>query len=190
MSDTNEPEGLPSGRFVLRIAPRLHARLRREAAEAGMSLNEYCARKLKASGPGGEGPAWEVVEATRDVFGRELVGVVAYGSWARGEAMDASDLDVLLVLEPGAEVTRERYRCWDAAAPAREGRMVEAHIVALPSEVERLTGLWAEVAVDGVVLFEVEHRLSRYLSKVRRRLLEGELVRRESHGQPYWTEVA
>ena len=47
-----------SGRFVLRLTPELHAELQAAAKQSGVSLNEFCARKLSA--PVGElqlGPA-------------------------------------------------------------------------------------------------------------------------------------
>ena len=128
MSDTTEDCGQPSGRFVLRIRPALHARLRAEAAEAGVSLNEYCARTLEGVGPVEEGPASDAVIAARRVFGRDLLAVVAYGSWARGEAVDGSDVDVLLVLAPETRVTRALYRRWDGEAQDWGDRPLEAHI--------------------------------------------------------------
>jgi len=36
------------GRFLLRISPGLHAALREAATAQGLSLNDYCARKLAA----------------------------------------------------------------------------------------------------------------------------------------------
>ncbi|MBW3535363.1 MAG: type II toxin-antitoxin system HicB family antitoxin, partial [Gemmatimonadetes bacterium] len=39
MDDTTGPD-LPSGRFLLRIEPELHALLRQEAESSGLSLNE------------------------------------------------------------------------------------------------------------------------------------------------------
>ena len=51
-------------------------------------------------------------------------------------------------------------------------------------------GFWAEVAVDGIVLFERDWRLSTHLARVRRAIAERRLVRRLAHGQPYWTEAA
>jgi hypothetical protein len=50
--------------------------------------------------------------------------------------------------------------------------------------------MWAEVAIDGIVLFERGLRLTEHLVRVRRDIAAGRLVRRMVHGQPYWTEVA
>jgi predicted nucleotidyltransferase len=44
------------------------------------------------------------------LYGTRLKKVILYGSWARGDATDESDIDLLIVLEgkivPGAEIDR------------------------------------------------------------------------------------
>ena len=56
--------------------------------------------------------------------------------------------------------------------------------------VRGFSGLWAEVALDGTVLFDRGWMLSARLARVRRAIADGRLVRRVVHGQPYWTETA
>ena len=59
-----------------------------------------------------------------------------------------------------------------------------------PAAEGRFSGLWAEVALDGLVLLEREWSLSEHLARVRRAIAAGRLVRRVVHGQPYWRETA
>jgi hypothetical protein len=186
MHDTTPSVSLPSGRFVLRITPGLHAALRAAAREEGLSLNEYCARKLASPTGCVTGPAGEVVERAASRFGAALIGIVAFGSWARGEAADGSDVDILVVLESRLSIVRDLYRAWDEEPLSWGGRPVEAHFVHLPQPDEPMSGLWAEAALDGVVLFERGLAVSRRLADVRRRITAGELSRRRVHGQPYW----
>jgi hypothetical protein len=182
----------PSGRFVIRLSPGLHAALRGAAAQAGLSLNDYCARKLAA--PVGDlaplGGAIDAVRRAADLFGPALVAVALFGSWARAEAADGSDIDLLVVLEPGVALTRGLYRAWDEAPIVWEGRRVEPHFAHLPGPGKAVAGLWAEVAVDGVVVFERGLQLSTRLARVRRDIASGRLLRRVAHGQPYWTGAA
>jgi predicted nucleotidyltransferase len=192
MKPTRRIRATASGRFVLRISPGLHAALRRAATEAGLSLNDYCARKLAA--PLGNLAALrggsETVERAARLFGDRLVGVAAFGSWARGEPVKGSDVDVLVVLDRRVTLARELYRTWDEAPVSWGGRAVEPHFVHLPEPEEGVAGIWAEVALDGLVLFEQGLRLSTRLVQVRREIAAGRIVRRVAHGQPYWTGVA
>ncbi len=187
MADTTHSGSAPSGRFVLRLPPALHASLRGAAEHAGLSLNEYCVRTLAAPGPDPTGPGAAVAARAIEAFGPALVGVVLYGSWTRGEATDTSDIDVLVVLEPTRRVTRATYLEWDRDPLEHEGHPVEVHIVSLPP-VEREPGtLWLEAALDGVAVFDRDRRVSRLLSQVRRDIAAGTITRRHAHGQPYWT---
>lgn len=157
-----------------------------------MSLNDYCRRKLAAPTGSAAGPqaASEVVERAADLLGDALTGVVVYGSWVRGQAGYRSDVDVLIVAEARVEITRALYRQWNEAPIAWETRSVEPHFVHLPRADRRVSALWAEVAVEGIVLFERQLQLSMALARVRREILAGRLARRMAHGQPYWAEAS
>lgn len=179
---------LPSGRFVLRIAPELHGRLRLAAERAGVSLNDYCARMLALPGVP-LGPPADVVIRAASMIGEELQGVVAFGSWARNELAAESDVDVLIVVGADTPVTRELYRRWDAEPIHWSSRPVEAHFLQLPDSDERAGGVWAEAAVEGIVLFDRDFAVSRRLVEIRRRIVDGEIVRRRAHGQPYWVHA-
>jgi hypothetical protein len=189
MDDTKEPETDSSGRFVLRIDPGLHAALRAAAREAGLSLNEYCARKLALPAGSPADYGGEAVERAAAQFGDALLGVVVFGSWARRQDVGTSDVDLLIVVDASVDIRRELYRRWDAAPLYWHDHPIEPHIVRLPSAPGRISGLWAEVAMDGVILFERGHVVSMHLTSVRQAIAAGRLVRRHVHGQSYWVET-
>jgi hypothetical protein len=180
-----------SGRFLLRIPPGLHEAIQAAARTAKLSVNEYCVRRLAAAGTGLslEMDAAVLVTRAADVAGGALVGVVVYGSWIRGEAGPSSDVDALVVVDESCELTRTLYRTWDAAPATWHGATVDPHFVHLPGD-RPVGGLWGEVALDGVVVFERALDITSHLGRVRRDIAAGRLVRRVVHGQPYWTAAA
>jgi predicted nucleotidyltransferase len=184
--------GVASGYFVLRIPPGLHGALREAARGVGVSLNEYCTRKLAApvGGLAAVADAAAAVSRAATLFGDDLVAVAAFGSWVREEATDTSDVDVLVIVEPEVELTRDLYRRWDASPLRWAGRPVDSHFAHLPEPDVTVAGIWGELAIEGVVLFERDLRLSARLIRVRRDIAAGRIRRRTAHGQPYWTEVA
>ena len=181
-----------SGRFLLRVVPSVHERLQATARALGLSLNEYCARRLSVPGPivAAEGGARAVVDRLLAGFGPDIAGVLAYGSYVRGEATATSDVDLLVVVDRRVPLTRALYRAWDVDPPTWADRSVDPHFVHLPADRRAMPGAWCEAAIDGVVLFERDGEVTRHLAAVRRAIGEGRLVRRSAHGQPYWTVAA
>ena len=176
----------PSGRFVLRMEPQLHGTLRDSARRAGISLNEFCVQKLaEPSLP--TNSAAELMARAAAICGSALEAVAVFGSWARGTAALSSDVDVLIVASQELAVTRGLYATWDEGQPLEwEGRRLEPHFVHLPESDARISGLWAELALDAIVVFDREFRLSRHLVAVRHAIVNGRVVRRTTGGHAYW----
>jgi len=181
-----------SGRFLLRIGARLHERLQGAARSRGVSLNELCVRRLSVPGPSllVEPGAAASVERSRSQFGGALAGVLVYGSYARGDATAASDVDLLVVVDPAISLTRALYRDWDVEPVEWQGRHVDPHFIHLPGNRRTTPGAWCEAAIDGVVLWERDGAVTRHLAAIRGDIAAGRLLRRSAHGQPYWTEAA
>ena len=178
--------------MLLRLPARVHAALQAAARDAQLSLNEYCTRRLAspATRLSVSEDAVRAVGAAGDLLGANLVSVVLYGSWSAGHAASSSDVDLLIVVERSVGLTRGLYRRWDQRPITWNDRPVDPHFAHVPRRDEDPTGLWAEVAVSGVVLFERDDRVATHLVRVRGAIADGKLVRKISHGQPYWTLAA
>lgn len=177
-----------SGRFLLRLPPAMHQALDFAAREAGVSLNEYCVGRLGAGGTTAVGRAQAAALLARgtEILGEALLGVALLGSRVRGDDEPDSDLDVLFAVDAGTGIDRDTYRRWDARPSVFGGRpTVDPHFAHLPSA-ESPSNLWGEAALEGVVLFERGRLVTEALVRIRRAAAEGRLVRRISHGQPYW----
>ncbi|NBV51016.1 toxin-antitoxin system HicB family antitoxin [bacterium] len=177
----------PSGKFVLRLDPMLHALLQKWAAQQNLSLNQLCLERVLGAGLGRNHPEFQstllkALYAAMRIHGEDLEGVILFGSWARGEQREGSDMDLLVVLREGGSIKRDLYRKWDAL----EATCVEPSIVALPASKNVPSSLWAEVSIEGILLFERNQKVRNYLVKVREAIANGVLRRERTHGQNYW----
>ena len=179
-------------RFLLRLPARLHRELADRARRLGLSLNEYCVRRLSSpEAPVVRVPQFSaVVDHARQVAGDTLIGLILHGSWTRGEARATSDIDVLVVLDRAVPLSRALYRQWDATPVVLDGRAVDIHFLHLPPDAARAGAVWCEAAVEGRILLDRDGRVEDTLLAIRREIADGRLVRKQSHGQPYWTVVA
>jgi len=190
ISQPRAPRTERAARFLLRLPGALHRALAEQAAGEGVSLNEFCVRRLRAGSgaPDVQVDVGAVVERARRIAGPHVVGVIAHGSRVRNDASTSSDVDVLIVVDRDLPLTRELYRRWDdEGGDTGSGQVLDAHFVHLPESADRAGGVWCEAAIEGVVLADASGRVSRALREVRRAISEGRLVRRRAHGQPYWT---
>src|SRR5215470_9024966 len=122
-------------RFLLRLPSAIHRQLTARAAAHDLSLNEYCVRRLGSPDRGTlpHPDALHVSARAEAIAGPNLVGIIAHGSMARGEARSSSDMDVLVVVDCALPLTRALYRRWDEAPVAWQGRPVDVHFINLPA---------------------------------------------------------
>ena len=179
-------------RVLLRLPADLHLTLVKAAADLDLSFNEFCVRRLQAPSDahGLSVVRSLVVSRARATFGDRLLGVLVLGSWARGEAAATSDIDVLIVIDPGTTLTRDLYRAWDLDPLTFEGRAIDAHFAHPSAAGTAPTAVWCEAAVDGVVWYDPTGAIAIRLGEVRRAIAEGRVVRAFAHGQPYWKGAA
>jgi predicted nucleotidyltransferase len=183
--------------LIVRLPKTVHEQLKREARAKGVSLNRHCLRllsgsRLEESPPtliGACGPDFlrELINEVVEDFADKIQALVLYGSWARGQAGSSSDIDLLIVVSDEVVVDRDLYSEWRTKRIGNHE--VSPLFVNLPSENEEVRGIWLEIALDGVVLFDRESRACRYLAKVRRLIASGRVKRKMTHGHPYWVYI-
>lgn len=192
----------PSATLILRIPSSLHQRLKQKARSADLSLNQHCRALLSGktgngSASGTPGPLtlgagntrWmsflqDLAASVIDTWAGHIEGLVLFGSFARGREIASSDIDLLVVLNESVTLDRDVYSRWQLRRFS--GREVAPLFVQIPGDGERVGGLWFEVAMDGIVLFDRDLRLSRFLAHVRNTVADGRVRRMVTHGHPYW----
>jgi predicted nucleotidyltransferase len=182
----------PSGRFVLRISPALHNQAKRSAREAGLSLNELCTRAITGF-VSGTIPALRaesthedpLIERVKKMFGSSLKGILLFGSFSRGEQRENSDVDLLVVLDNVIKLTRKLYTRWDEQ---EFDDRLSPHFVHEPPAIEGAGSIWLEASIDGIMLYEVDRRLSFFLRDLRHSIISGKYERKMAHGHPYWKQ--
>ena len=151
-----------------------------------MSMNEYCVARLSGEAGIDDSGIAAIAARARTEVGDALIGILMFGSIARGAATTHSDVDLLLVIDRSLAITRELYRRWDVVTLRLHDRLVDAHFAHLPDR-RVAGGVWAEAAVDGVLLLDPTHRIHTALAAIRRDMADGLLQRHTVHGQAYWT---
>lgn len=172
----------PSGKFVLRLEPDLHQRLKDEAQTHRSSLNQWIVRRLTRAPVVAKDRVAEVLQL---VFGEDLEGVIAFGSFTRGEMTEASDVDLLIVMKEARKIDRALYSQWDREVAVQMDKRCSPQFSHLP---QTPSSLWLEVALEGEILVDLNGRVRSALQSIRRKIAEGQFIRRISHGHPYWIQ--
>jgi len=76
----------------------------------------------------------EFKKAVTTLYGRRLKNVLLYGSWARGEATEDSDIDLLVVLSGNVAPAREIDRMIDAITEINLNRGVLVSVYPVSEE--------------------------------------------------------
>jgi len=133
----------------------------------------------------------ECASELEKLLGDELVGLVLFGSWARGEAREDSDVDVFVVLKSlrGVEARAAVYKVVSRSV-GRAATLVDARADELFGEELELTPLLLNILVDGIVVYDRTGKLAELAAKARR-LVEAEgLVRyRTPDGKYGWKRL-
>lgn len=119
-------------------------------------------------------------------FGDHLVAVVLFGSRARGEARPESDYDIFLLVKNLPERPVERLLFVRRAIAVKFAEKI-AITARTPEEFESgFPSFYLDLALDGVVLHEVDNYMSRKLQHIKAIIKQAGLERRKFDHQFSW----
>ena len=136
-----------------------------------------------------------VVKNLRGRFSDHLVAVGLFGSAARGEAVERSDLDFLVVLRGIPKSMERRYQVYkpihDAVATqsrqVRDTTVIELDEEFIKDEDVEITPMMLNIAADAIILYDPEGRLASFIERVRRLIQVAGLERyRTKDGKYGW----
>jgi len=114
----------------------------------------------------------------------DILGMILYGSQVRGDATEISDIDVLVVLDNARKINRTLYSeldCLEGLDPR-----VCIMLAHLPNEESKVGSLWLEVSQCCEVLMDTAKAIEKVITRSKKLVEDGKVVRKESHGQGYW----
>lgn len=125
-----------------------------------------------------------IVASARATYGENLVALAVFGSFARGTATAASDLDLLVVLRrrPGG-----RLACLESFRPVEAATDLDVSpVFRTPEDLAAGFPLMLEMAEDAKILYDPSAVLTDALGRLRRRLRELGARRVPYKGAWYW----
>ena len=126
-------------------------------------------------------PFRSALAAASDVWAAEmeerLISLVLFGSVARGEARDSSDIDLVVVAEGFPRSLRERrlplIEAWERTRAARDLPFVTWNLITKsPEEARGHSPLYLDIVDDGILLLDRDGFFEKILSEMRERMRE------------------
>ena len=109
----------------------------------------------------------------KERFGEDLVSVVVYGSFARGEAREGSDLDVLVVVErPVRDRLRLSAEVSSSVRPPEGFPRPVSLVILTTGEVEEHPPLLLDMTIDSLIVYDVGGFMGEGPGGLRRRIEE------------------
>ena len=121
-----------------------------------------------------------LVEGLKHGLAEKLWGLVLFGSVARGEAKESSDLDLLLVADNLPEKFMARTRYLRCLLPG-EIRGPASFIAKTRAEFEAgFPSYYLDLALDGIILYDRENYMHQKLARIRELLKTAGLKRQRT----------
>lgn len=123
-----------------------------------------------------------------DRFGENLEAVVLFGSIARKEAAEQSDIDFFVVIHNlPKEPVRRRFMVYDTLTPILRKFKRDVSVIEVDAgDIGRqITPLLINIAHDGIILYDKHGKIGRFFSRIRSAVKKAGLVRYKTRDGKY-----
>ncbi|MFB0537793.1 MAG: nucleotidyltransferase domain-containing protein [Anaerolineae bacterium] len=128
----------------------------------------------------------DIVGVFKDHLGPDLVAIVLYGSWARGESRPGSDVDLLVIARNLPCDRFERVTYVHRMVVGRFRRRISV-LAKEPAEFEGyFPSLYLDIGLDGIILYDLEGYMTGKLARIRELIEEAGLYRVRRDGELMW----
>ena len=128
----------------------------------------------------------DIVSVFKDHLGPDLIAIVLYGSWARGESRPGSDVDLLVIAH---NLPRDRFERVTYVHRLVVGRFWPRISVLAKEPVEfegYFPSLYLDIGLDGLILYDPEGYMAGKLARIREIIEEAGLYRVRRDGELMW----
>ncbi|MBO3832761.1 MAG: nucleotidyltransferase domain-containing protein [Candidatus Brockarchaeota archaeon] len=116
------------------------------------------------------------------MFGDRLISLIVYGSVARGDARQSSDLDLLIIIEGLPESRLDRNKIFDAIEDLLTKDLEDLHasgyhmtlspILKTPEEARKISSLYLDMVEDAVIVYDKNRFFESILARLSKKLKE------------------
>lgn len=128
----------------------------------------------------------DVVHVLREYLGENLVTLVAFGSYARGEASEWSDCDLYLIANELPPNRLERAEYVNTSSCARFDRAISIKADTKAEFEAGFPSLYLDLAMDGIILFDTDDYIKEKLARIHELTRAAGLYRVRFDGQFAW----
>ena len=145
----------------------------------GETMKTYFYIKLNTKLP-------ELVEKIKNSYKKNLMAVVLFGSAARGDFSQSSDIDLLLILKDSVESKRKRILDFYEKIGYEFENHFLSPLILTQEELKDFLSFYVGILKDCKVLYDNSNVVRELIEMIDKRKQKKEIIEKEFKGTTYW----